>query len=152
MLEGQGEKQPEAEGQVAQDPVQLHAFSAEVKAEAKMPWAEAEVQRLLHPDSNYAELRECIRLLDSCVSEDPNKLVPKVAAALVRPETGTIYAYRNEMGDGDHAEKILLRGKLKLEDGQKVPESILVTTLEPCNPAVRKSKSCCTYWSMEFDM
>src|ERR1035437_876457 len=60
---------------------------------------------------------------------------PKVGTVLLKPDNSHMTAYRGEYRNGDHAEFTLLEKKNR---NQKLDNSILFTTLEPCAPGARK--------------
>ena len=60
---------------------------------------------------------------------------PKVGTVLLKRDNSHMTAYRGEYRNGDHAEFTLLEKKNR---NQKLDNSILFTTLEPCAPGARK--------------
>lgn len=62
------------------------------------------------------------------------KAVPLVGAVVYKADGTTESAYRGELRNGDHAEYTLLERKNR---GNRLDNSILFTTLEPCAPGAR---------------
>lgn len=62
------------------------------------------------------------------------KAVPLVGAVVYKADSTIEAAYRGELRDGDHAEYTLLERK---NQGNRLDNSILFTTLEPCAPGAR---------------
>lgn len=90
-------------------------------------------------------LEEAINEAKQCKSED-GEIHPKVGAVIVKNGKIIASAHRNERGDGDHAESIVLKkcGDPDLKD------AIMITTLEPCTSRKHKAKklpkiSCADY-------
>lgn len=79
-------------------------------------------------------LRRAIQLASKCTSED-GRIKPKVGALIIKDGRIISEAYRNELGDGDHAESTAIK-KLGLKASSirdlDLREAILVTTMEPC--------------------
>ena len=70
------------------------------------------------------------------------KTVPLVGVLLFKPDGTIETAYRGEIRDGDHAEYTLLERKNR---SNRLDNSILFTTLEPCAPGARShSKLSCS--------
>lgn len=88
-------------------------------------------------------LSYAIELSKKCEPED-DRIHPKVAALLIREgEDGEIKviaeAFRNETGDGEHAESILLS-----KMGRHKGPYTLITTLEPCTTRRHRNFKSCT--------
>jgi len=66
---------------------------------------------------------------------DDGKVSPKVGAVLVKPDETVETAHRGELRYGDHAEYTLLERKNR---PNKLDDSILFATLEPCAPNSRR--------------
>lgn len=74
-------------------------------------------------------MKEALNLAQHCTPEQPNKIVPKVAALLVDSSGNTIRAaYRGQDNPGAHAEYLLLENDLPSHQSGLT----LFTTLEPC--------------------
>jgi ATP-dependent DNA helicase RecG len=70
------------------------------------------------------------------------KAVPLVGVVIYKPDGTIETAYRGEIRDGDHAEYTLLERKNR---SNRLDNSILFTTLEPCAPGARShSKLSCS--------
>jgi len=70
------------------------------------------------------------------------KAIPLVGVVLYKPDGTIETAYRGEIRDGDHAEYTLLERKNR---SNRLDNSILFTTLEPCAPGARNhSKLSCS--------
>lgn len=77
-----------------------------------------------------------IKVMRDSVSEPRNdgKTIPRVGAVLLKSDGNIETASRGELRDGDHAEYTLLERKNR---DQKLDNSILFATLEPCAPGAR---------------
>ncbi len=62
---------------------------------------------------------------------EDKKASPKVGAVLLKPDGTVETAFRGELRHGDHAEFTLLERKNR---DQRLDETVLFATLEPCAP------------------
>ena len=78
-----------------------------------------------------------IKVMKQSVMEprDDGKVSPMVGAVLVKPDGTIETACRGELRHGDHAEYTLLERKNR---GDKLDNSTLYVTLEPCAPGARR--------------
>lgn len=90
------------------------------------------------PEYIIKGIEKAIEISKKCKNEDENPR-PKVGAVLIKDENIIETAYRGEMGEGDHAEFTLLQKKTELTNFE---DTILITTLEPCNSRSRNKTSC----------
>ena len=83
-------------------------------------------------------MEQAIEVMRQSVAEPrtDGKVDPKVGAVLYKPDGTIETACRGELRHGDHAEFTLLERKNR---GNKLDDSILFATLEPCAKGARKS-------------
>ncbi len=89
-------------------------------------------------------IERSIELAELSMPEDDRKPRPRVGALIVSSGHILSEAFRNEDGDGGHAEELAL-GKLRKQDRGRLLGATLITTLEPCWKGRSPGNAECTW-------